>query len=441
MRIRAALRFLPITCTLASLLTATAVCAFEPVHYGALTAEPSVNLRLGLQYGTGINYGLGALDTGERSRSSLTSSIKPRLGLKWQLDGSELYSAVSVAAATTQLDGEISGAFARAGDYAVDTDEAHIGWRNAHFDISYGAQDFSVADGLLIADGNFDTGSGDGQYWVVPFSAWRNAAIVKFTFDGVRGDAFWLRSDRDFGDSRVVGLNLEHSLANGAGKIGAMYLQVIDSNRFNNNGVEVWDFRVNDLKVPQLPNFLFFAEVVREVGRDVDGRRDNDALGWYLEAQYNWPNVLWTPTFTYRYAHFSGDDPKTPANEGYRALFYTFYKREWDTWYMGEIAGEYHLFNTNQISQMVKLEIVPRESWIVTLYYYHHDLEQPQYFGTPVRDKAWADELNLGVEYFHGEKFYGYVGLVWSTPAAAAREIFGHDDDFTVLQTWLSYTF
>ena len=105
------------------------------------------------------------------------------------------------------------------------------------------------------------------------------------------------------------------------------------------------------------------------------------------------------------------------------------------------MAGEYHLFNTNQISHMVKFKVMPRPDVAVTLYWYHHDLDEPQYFGTPLRHTAWGDELNLGAEYFVGQKFYGYVGALWGTPRAAAREFFGHADDFVVLQTWLSYTF
>ena len=52
----------------------------------------------------------------------------------------------------------------------------------------------------------------------------------------------------------------------------------------------------------------------------------------------------------------------------------------------------------------------------------------------------WAKELNFGVEKFVSDRFYGYVGIAWSSPDAAAKEIFG-DKDFTVIQTYLSLTF
>lgn len=399
-------------------------------------------MRLGLQYGTGINFGFGALDTpGERKRASLSGSIEPRLGAKFALDRSELYGGVSVAAAATTLDGEISGAFARSGDTAVNTDEAFMGWRNQTLDFSVGAQDFTVGDGLLIADGNFDTGANDGNYWVVPFSAWRNSAILRVNTGALRGEAFWLRSDRDFGDSRIAGINVETNAHKELGTLGAMYFEIFDAKQFNLNGLEVWDVRMSDVRVPGVENIYLFGEFVRQGGRDKEAARDNDAYGWYLEGQYRFQTLPWTPTFAFRYSHFSGDDLATPENEEYRTLFYTFYKREWDTWYQGEIASEYHLFNRNQITKMFKLKLVPRPDWVVSLYYYRHDLDSPQYLGTPVTDTAWADEVNLGVERFIGHAFYGYVGIAWSTPDTAAQQIFGHDDDFTVIQTWLSYTF
>lgn len=172
--------------------------AFETRHIGQLALEPSLNPRLGLQYGTGINFGHGALDApGETERSAASMSIKPRLGYDFeQAPDSHFYGGLSVAA-TTQLDGEIGGQFARSGDYAVGIDESFAGWRTANVDFSYGAQNFWVGDGFLIGDGNLDTGANDGQFWNFPDEAWRNSAIFKAHNDYARREVFWLRSDRD----------------------------------------------------------------------------------------------------------------------------------------------------------------------------------------------------------------------------------------------------
>lgn len=427
----------------AGLVLGGASLAFEPIERGGLTLHPTFNTRLGLQSGTGINYGLGALDTlGETERSTLYLSFKPRLDLSYAAGASTFYAGVSGVAATTTLDGEISGQVARSGDQAFDTDHAFVGWRRGVLDVSVGGQEFWVGDGLVIGDGNFNQGGENGQYWTGAFEAWRNSAIVKVNTEPVRGEVFWLRADSsDFLDSRVVGVNVETTTKDTIGTFGFMYLEVIQGDAFNFDGINAWNIRGSNVKVPGIANLELFGEWILEVGTDQDGGgRDNDAVGFYIEGQYTFADAPWTPRVSYRYVRFSGDELDTADNEEYRGLFFTIFKRDWDTWYQGEIAGEYHLFNQNQVTQMFKVKTFPHPQWALTLWYYHHELEEPQYFGTPVSDTNWADEINLGVEHFIGKRFYGYAGVAWSTPNTAARELFG-DDDFTVIQTFLSLTF
>jgi hypothetical protein len=433
----------------ALLVVCSSAQAFEAWSIGGARFTPSFNSRLGLQYGTGINYGLGALDSiGETERAVLYLALKPRLDADILLPDSQLagasrvYGAVSFVAATTTLDGELSGKVARAGDQAFNTDHAYVGWRNDLVDLSFGGQEFSVGDGFIIGDGNFNQGGENGQYWTGAFAAWRNSAILKINTEPVRADAFWLRTDKDFRDGRVAGINLETTTAETIGTFGFMYLEVLQGGAFNLDGIDAWNLRGAEVKVPGLPGVELFGEWVLQRGSDEQaGGRDNQAVGWYLEGQYTFGALPWTPRLSYRYARMSGDELDTPENEEYRGLYFTIFRRDWDTWYQGEIAGEYHLFNQNQVTRMVKLKTFPHPQWALGLWYYRHSLEEPQYFGRVVSDTDWADEINLGVEHFVGSRFYGYVGIAWSTPDTAAREIFGGDDDFTVVETYLSHTF
>ena len=416
--------------------------AFDDLEFGDLTVSPSLNMRLGLQYGTGINFGLGALDDiGERERSTLYAAIKPGFKTHWQRPSSQFYGEFSAVLATTTLDGEISGQVARSGDEAFETDHAYFGWRNDVIDISFGGQEYTVGDGFIVGDGNFNQGGEDGQYWTGAFLAWRNSAIFKATLTHAKFEAFWLRTDRDLGDSRVAGVNLETTESLSWGKFGALFLEVLEGDRFNLDGIQAWNIRGHNVHLPSYPNLSFFGEFVLERGRDDDGGgRANDATGWYVEAQYVFATLPWRPKINYRYARMSGDEAGTPDNEEYRGLFYTIFKRDWDTWYQGEIAGEYHLFNQNQITHMLKGKVFPHEQWALMLHFYSHDLEEPHYFAIPTSSTDWADELNFGVEHFRGKSLYAYAGIAWSTPNSAAREVFG-DDDFTVVQGFVSYTF
>ncbi len=415
--------------------------AFEPLSVGDLTLTPSFNARLGLQHGNNVNYGYGALDSvGETERSTLYLAAKPQFTVDYALDQQRLYGGFSFVAATTTLDGEISGQWARSGDQAFDTDHAYVGWAGEHLDLSFGAQEFSVGDGFIIGDGNFNQGGENGQYWTGAFLAWRNSAVLKVNTEPLRADLFWLRTDGDFRDGRVAGINLETSgLA--FGTLGVMYLEVLQGGAFNLDGIDAWNVRGANITVPGLPGLELFGEWVLERGRDKQaGGRDNDAVGWYIEGQYSFTGLPWQPRLSYRYVRLSGDEPDTPENEEYRGLYYTIFRRDWDTWYQGEIAGEYHLFNQNQVTQMVKLKTFPHPRWALTLWYYRHELEEPQYFGIPVTSTEWADEINFGVEHFVDDRLYAYAGFAWSTPDDAAGQVFG-DEDFAVVQTFVSVTF
>jgi hypothetical protein len=406
----------------------------------SISAE--IQFLAGLQYGTGLNFGFGAIDTpGETKRVTLSVAAKPKIGLSWKLDALELYSDFSMVAATTTLDGELSGAIARSGDQAVETDSTKLGLRYGVFDFSVGGQEFTVGDGFVIGDGNFNKGGADGQYWIGAFSAWRNSAILRVDTSPIKGDFFWLRTDDDLGDARVAGINLETSeQVSQRGSLGLMYASIFDEEGLSLEGMKVFSIRGADIRVPGIDNLKFFGEYVMERGRsDLTGKK-NHGDAWYVEASYQFSDYFLRPSFTYRYSRFSGEKASTDATEEYRGLFFTIFKRDWDTWYQGEVAGEFHLFNQNQVSQMAKVKIFPRSDISLGLWYYSHDLDTPHYFGKVVSDTDWSDEINAAIEYFPAKHVYAYLGFAWARPHQAANEVFGSDDTF-VVQTYLSYTY
>lgn len=436
-----------VTC-LASALVALPGGAYELINQHGLHAEASLNARLGLRQGYGLNFGFGALtgfgalrsSTGETERTDLQLSLKPSLKTAYTRGDSKLYGGVSVVAATTTLDGELSGQFARAGDRALDTDAAYIGWQRGVLDLSYGAQPFTLGDGLVVGDGNFNLGHDNGQYWIGAFESWRNTAILKLNTSPLRADVFWLRTDQDLGDSRVVGFNLENSQTERWGKLSAMAFEIIDDRGVGLEGMQVWGIRGGDLHLSTWTGLRLYGEYVRQAGQSDLTGIENDAHAWYLEPSYQFLSWRWTPRLYYRYSHYSGDDPATLANEEYRGLFFTFGKRDWDTWYQGEINGEFFLFNQNQVTQMLKVKAYPNERCAVMAMVYHHALDTPQYFGLPTTSTNWSDEVNLEFEFYPNERLYGLAGIAWAKPNRGAKDIFG-DDPQLVFELFLSYTF
>jgi hypothetical protein len=410
---------------------------------GGRSVSAEIQFLGGLQYGTGLNFGFGAIDTpGETKRVTLSVAAKPKIGLSWQLDALELYSDFSMVAATTTLDGELSGVIARSGDQAVETDSTKLGLRYGVFDFSVGGQEFTVGDGFVIGDGNFNKGGADGQYWIGAFTAWRNSAVLRVDTSPIKGDIFWLRTDDDLGDARVAGINIETSeQVSQRGTLGLMYASIFDEEGLSLEGMKVFSIRGADIRVPGVDNMKLFGEYVMERGRsDLTGKK-NRGNAWYIESNYQFTDALLRPSFSYRYSRFSGEKANTDATEEYRGLFFTIFKRDWDTWYQGEVAGEFHLFNQNQITQMAKVKIFPRADISFGFWYYSHDLDTPHYFGKVVSDTDWSDEINLAVEYFPTKYLYTYLGFAWARPHQAATEVFGSNDDTFVVQTYLSFTY
>jgi hypothetical protein len=221
-----------------------------------------------------------------------------------------------------------------------------------------------------------------------------------------------------------------------------MYLNIFDSDdkEFIRKGMNVASIRAADIPVPGVDGLTLRGEYVREWGD-----RNNiktDAYGWYAEIDYSLAKFLpWSPTLSYRYSAFSGDhDLNDHKNTGFDALFYSD-GRGWDTWTQGEIVGEYLLFNGNNRAHMAQLNVKPTDSLSVGLVYFNFSLDKADYFGTSVRSKNFANEVNLYADWNVTDHVYlGAVGGL-GFANAAAKEIFGDDDVYELAEFLMTVTY
>jgi hypothetical protein len=313
-------------------------------------------------------------------------------------------------------------------------------------DLSAGRQNFHVGDGFLIWDGNFDT-RGDGGYWLGPRTVFDFAGLARADTSPLGGQLFFLRADHDQGHTELAGVNLDYGLSGlglgDDGMLGAMYFQITDVDaRFEaelpRDGMQLATIRLNDVRVPGFEDAGLYAQYAREFGDGDD--IDFDAQAFYIEPFYDFSWLPWSPTLAYRFAYFSGDaDPDDDEREDFDPLFYD-YSRGWGTWTQGEIVGEYLLFNSNQVNHMVHLSATPAEPVTIGALYYHFDLAEKDYFGTPVEDKDFADEVNLYVDWTVNDNLFvgALSGVAW--PGQAAKELFG-DDPFYLLLAYAIVTF
>ena len=146
-----------------------------------------------------------------------------------------------------------------------------------------------------------------------------------------------------------------------------------------------------------LPGLTISGEYANEDGDDIDGK------GYYAQALYEFTDVAWKPTFTYRYAKF---------NDEFNGLAYGY--TDWGYWFQGEIAGNYPLYNTNLNSNMLRVKVTPLEKVTVNLFYYNFTFDDPQAFGVTSDD--YGDEVDLTVDWQATERVFVSAVLAQLNP-------------------------
>jgi hypothetical protein len=377
------------------------------------------------------NFDNVTYDDTDEDRGYFDGFIKPILNLSYDTAAAgSFYGGLSYAA---------TGSYGNDGQWDmwkgntedIKSEQLYIGWKSGQLfsleddllDLSFGEQEFQIGDGFLVYDGEFD--GQYGAYWTAPHKSFDNTAVVRLNTTPVRADFFYLKSDDDYGDTELYGINVEH-INDTLGTIGATWMTVtdsIDGTYGNRKGMDVYSLRGQGTPFASmgLADLFLSAEYAKEMSGD---RVEKDATGWYAEAGYTVSALPWTPTLSYRYAFFSGDDAGTADDESFDPLFYGF-SRGWGTHFMGEIVGEYQLFNSNQKTQMVKLNLQPTESLSVGGIYYDFKLDQKNVYGVPVTSDKFANEIDLYADYAVNDNLWLTAVFALATPDDAWKEYDG----------------
>jgi hypothetical protein len=335
-----------------------------------------------------------------------------------------------------------------------ESERLYVGWKSGKLisglpenviDVSFGEQEFTIGDGFLIADAEFD--GAKGCYWIAPHKSFRKTAILKINTEPVRADLFYLKADKDYADAELYGINVEYIKDDWA-TIGFNYMKVTNANEFyedgltedfykNRDGMDVWSVRFQGTPLAPwgLEELFLAGEYAQESGGD---RADVDAYGYYAEAGWTFSHLPWTPTLSYRYAFFSGDDPDSSDYEAFDPLFYGFL-RGWGTHFMGEVTGEYYLFNSNQHVNMVHLNAVPTDKLSLGAIYYNFQLDKADSYG--VSDDDFTNEINVYADYALSDNVWLSGVAAIAFPGEGAEEIFGDDQAMMVLEAYIYFYF
>ena len=393
----------------------------------------------------GDNFGSGHVDlrNGENhgNRSDWQEFfLKPGMTLTYGLAPEvEVLGGVSVIGATTFGDGD-AGGYSRSSDGRTVMEEAYAGLRVGDWRLTAGRQNFMVGTGFIVGDGNLDMFD-DGAFWLAPRTAFSDSMLISYAHDALLGQAFSLRSDDHAGDYRLNGANLDYRLADrvtlGAMAMGVDALASRSANLTPRDGMRVYNLRALNGQLPGLDALALHGEYAVQRGSG-EGVRYH-ATAWYAQADYSFAELPLTPILSYRHARFSGDDdPSDNTREDWDPLNKGFI--DWSTWLLGDVVGNYLLFNSNERVDQWMLKTHLSDTVTLGGIYYRFSLDQKNFNGMPVDDRRFADENVVFLDWNPTPRLHTSLAYNWATPKGAAKQVLGNDS-FQALEMYFTYAY
>ncbi len=368
--------------------------------------------------------------------------VKPALSATYRTGSSELYGKVSVVGERTY-----GAAPSLVGDDASSykEEDLFIGWRSGTsmsstenlLDLTVGRTQYRIGHGFLVWDGASEGGS-RGGFWSNARKAWQFAAVARLQPKHHSFEVFYLDRDEvpesDTG-STLAGVN--YDLAAGENStFGLSYFKAFAKQDLlpDRDEMDVFHARAYTAPFRRLSGLSFELEYAYEKNGDL-----MNSTAWSAQAAYQLSNTGWQPRLSYRYAYFGGDDPATTESEAFDSLFLGF--SDWGAWWQGEIAGEYFLSNSNNISHQVRLHFTPSEplSWGVMGYAF--SLPEPASFGPDVTAEDVAVELDVYADWQINDNFLLSLVGAFADPQDAVEQGYGRTESFTYGMLYLAYSY
>ncbi len=362
--------------------------------------------------------------------------IEPWLGMQFPLGGGVAFGKLSVVATGT-FGEDASGLTTGLDDPSeVTLEQANVGWKvddlfsgleNDTFTVSMGHQDYRIGSGLLIVDGTSDGGERGGWYLGMR-KVFQETLLLSLKTDQMLLEAFHVANQpREGGvEGEADGINAEHSFGE-AGRVGFSWIEA-DAPALLADSLTTLSAR---LDITPESGLGFGAEWVDQSSDEIE------ANGGFAQVSFTPAKMGWSPTFSYRFATFSGDDVNTGTDEGFRGLAYGY--TDYGTWFQGEISGNYPLANGNLQSHMLRAKMTPNEAVTLNVFYFQFSFNEPESFGVTAED--WGDEFNVMVDWAATDAWYLIGTFGYLIPGDAAKQATGGSDDWTSMMFYAQYTF
>ncbi|OWY14228.1 hypothetical protein B6V73_16675 [Thioclava sp. JM3] len=402
----------------ASALTATSIALASITAASAQDRDPTILYESnGTTVRTHLQAGVNAVSE-QNLFWDFADSFAPGAGFNADKNWLEFYIKPGVSFEKTLDSGQVFyGKLSAVASYTLGTDaydygdtgrttieEAYLGLRMQQtegmgFDFSLGPRELKLGTGMLIANGG-SSGFERGALKFGPRKAWEMAAIGKITQGAFAATAFYIDPNErpaSDGHNRLAGLDMRFDDPRG-GYLGLTYVNVLNSDsayieaapgglgapeilpgaRDGTNAFNLYA-RTNPFS-GAFENWVASADFAYEW----NDRIDLAAWAGRVQLGYTFADLPWSPTLTYSYQSFSGDDPNTARLERFDPLYYEGSPSAWATGSKSSMV----FINSNVQAHGLSLKLQPTRQDSVTLRYAHiraNELNSPIQFGQATR--------------------------------------------------------
>jgi hypothetical protein len=284
------------------------------------------------------------------------------------------------------------------------------------YNISAGMQPYRIGTGMLLCQiaGN---GGVRGGLNIWPRFSGDFVGLVQARYDNLKGELFFV-DPNEFGgfetNTRLAGINLEYALRPTI-SVGFTYLRALrstflvllpDGTPETREGLNAYHLR-GEWHGKENANSLF---AKAEGGIQNNSRFPSLAWGMAAELGYKFETAKLKPSFSYRFAHLSGDNPETETYERWDLLYSG---NDVETWVQGLLMKNI-LFNTNMQTHRLQVQMIVSR-WRLTAQYHYIRSDQlnnlpqsPIFFAS----QELAHHMTILAEKSFWKHFYTRISLI-----------------------------
>jgi hypothetical protein len=313
--------------------------------------------------------------------------------------------------------------------------------------LSFGRQTWTLNSGFLISMISGSSNAGErGATYLGPRNATDFSALLNGELGRSRFAVFYIDPDEleDLDSSTTfAGANLGWQFTEAfAADASFITIPTSDStyrtpsgDALARKGTATWGLHA--LWRPTSPDhFWLEGEAYTQTNPDYD----MNARAFYSTAGYIWGGHPWSPSLSYRYASFSGDDPDTETFERFDGLM----TNGFGNWLQGMSFGKVYR-NANLNTHRIQANVSPREGMNLTFSWHQLQADELNNLGgnpalSQLASRDIGDEYTATLRWGIDRNRYLQVVASHAVPGRALRDI-GADEPWSTLQASLYVSF